>query len=139
MGPQRLHHSLTTSFFSQDIYIYIYIYFYILIYIYFFLFGSFLLLLNNKHYNIRAYLISQALLDEFICGLRGKAYSRTSLNVRNRESGKIPSFLLSYSFTNSIKIDSNTIEPDSDTDSAESAFKIVFFKIEMMKCTMKLE
>ena len=36
-------------------------------------------------------------LGEFICGLRGMTYTRKSLNVRNRKSRNIPSFLLSYS------------------------------------------
>ena len=45
-------------------------------------------------------------------------YTRTSLNVRNTESEKFPTFLF-YRIS----------------DPAKSSFKVVCFKIEMIKCT----
>ena len=62
----------------------------------FFFICFFSLFLNNKH-NIRLYLVSCPLSDELMCMLRRMTHTRKSLNVRNRKSGKIPSFLLWYS------------------------------------------
>ena len=75
--PPRLRYSLINSFFSLICF-----------------FSSFL---NNKQ-NSRPYLVSYAVSGESICGLRKKTYMRKSLNVRNRKSRNIPSFLLSYSW-----------------------------------------